>query len=120
MKYVVQFGIIAAVSFAGELLSLLVPLPVPGSVYGLVLMLLCLLTGVVKLHQVEKTADFLVQIMPVLFIGPCVSVMSVVDSIAGSLVGILAICLISTVVVMAVTGLTAQWILQKKERKSDE
>ena len=42
MKYVVQFGIIAAVSFAGELLSLLVPLPVPGSVYGLVLMLLSL------------------------------------------------------------------------------
>lgn len=120
MQYVFQFAIIAAVSFAGELLSILLPLPVPGSVYGLVLLLLLLLTGALKLHQVEKAGDFLVQIMPVLFMGPCVSILSVVGSIAGSLVGILVICLVSTVIVMAVTGVTAQVLLRRKEGETNE
>ena len=120
MEYVFQFCIIAAVSFAGELLSLLLPLPVPGSVYGLLLLLTGLSTGLIRLHQVEKAGDFLVRIMPVLFLGPCVSILAVAGSIAGSLVGILVLCTVSTVLVMAATGLTAQWILRRKEGKGDE
>ena len=42
MKYVKQFGIILLISFAGEALNYLLPLPVPASIYGLVLMFLCL------------------------------------------------------------------------------
>ena len=73
IKYLKQLMLIMSVSFVGELLNRLLPFPVPGSVYGLVLMLICLLTGLIRLEQVEETADFLVKIMPVLFIGPCVS-----------------------------------------------
>lgn len=120
MEYVVQFGIIAAVSFAGELLSLLVPLPVPASVYGLLLMLLCLLTGVIKLHQVEKVGDFLVKIMPLLFVGPCVSLMSAADLLSGNLAGLFIISLVSTVVVMAATGWVAQLILRRQESKESK
>jgi holin-like protein len=120
MEYVFQFCIIAAVSFAGELLSLLLPLPVPGSVYGLVLLLAGLCTGLIKLHQVEKAGDFLVRIMPVLFLGPCVSILAVAGSIASSLVGILVLCMVSTLLVMAVTGLTAQRILRRKEKEHHE
>ena len=42
MKYIHQFLIIMAISFIGELLSLL-PLPVPASVYGLFILLIYLL-----------------------------------------------------------------------------
>ncbi|MCI8524353.1 MAG: CidA/LrgA family protein [Oscillospiraceae bacterium] len=114
MEYVFQFLIIAAVSFAGELLSILVPLPAPGSVYGLVLMLLLLCCGAVKLRQVEKTADFLVRIMPVLFMGPNVSLLSVIHSVSGSLLGIFVICVATTVVVLGVTGRTAQAVLRRE------
>ena len=120
MEYVFQFLIIAAISFVGELLSLLLPLPIPGSVYGLLLLLLLLVTGLLKLRQVEKAGDFLVQIMPLLFVGPTVGILSVLDVVADSLVSILAICAITTIIVMAVTGLTAQAMLNRKGADKDE
>ena len=50
MKFMKQFGIILAITFLGELLRYLLPLPIPASIYGLVLMLLVLKLGVVKLE----------------------------------------------------------------------
>ena len=49
MKYVKEFGIILIVSLVGELLNYFLPLPVPASIYGLVLMFLCLMLGIIKL-----------------------------------------------------------------------
>ena len=46
MKYVQQFSIILLISVIGELLKTFLPLPVPASVYGLVIMLVALLTGI--------------------------------------------------------------------------
>ena len=120
MKYIFQFLIIAVISFVGELLSLLLPLPIPGSVYGLLLMLLLLSTGLLKLHQVEKAGDFLVQIMPMLFIGPTVGILSVLGVVADSLAAILVICAVTTIIVTAVTGLTAQAMLRGKEEEGHE
>ena len=68
MKYIKQFTIILVVSFIGELLNYLIPLPVPASIYGLVIMLICLLTGVIPLHAVRDTGRFLVEVMPLMFI----------------------------------------------------
>ena len=68
MKYVQQFSIILLISVIGEILKTFLPLPVPASVYGLVIMLLALLTGILKLDQVKGAADFLVEIMPVMFV----------------------------------------------------
>ena len=63
MKYLKQFTIILFVSFLGELLHLVIPLPIPASVYGLVLMLLALCFGILHLEQVKAAADFLIEIM---------------------------------------------------------
>jgi len=56
MKYVKEFGIILIVSLVGELLNYFLPLPVPASIYGLVLMFLCLMLGIIKLSDVHDTA----------------------------------------------------------------
>ena len=58
MKYLRQFAIILFISLLGELLRILIPLPIPASVYGLVLMLVALTTGMLKVHQVKAAADF--------------------------------------------------------------
>ena len=75
MKYFRQFFLILAISFAGEILHMVLPLPVPASIYGLVLMLLALVTGIVKIEQVKDTAIFLIEIMPVMFIPAGVGLM---------------------------------------------
>lgn len=71
-------------TLAGELLSALVPLPIPAGVYGLVLMLVLLLTGALKLEQVEQTALYLVEIMPVMFIPAAVGLVECWSSRAPS------------------------------------
>ena len=68
MKYVRQFWIILLISAIGEGLHVLIPLPVPASVYGLVIMLIALGTHILKLEQVKEAAEFLIEIMPVMFI----------------------------------------------------
>ena len=70
MKYAYQVMIIGGISLAGELLNYLLPLPVPASVYGMLLLLICLCTKVIKLDQIQETADFMLVAMPLVFVGP--------------------------------------------------
>ena len=55
MKYLKQFGIILVLSFIGELLNHVLPLPVPSSIYGIILMFICLKTGLIPLEEVDET-----------------------------------------------------------------
>ena len=50
------------------MLHAVLPLPVPASVYGLVLLLAALTAGVVKLEQVKETGTYLTGIFPLLFV----------------------------------------------------
>ena len=49
-----SMAILLGVSFAGELLSRALPLPVPGSIYGLVILLALLLSGALKVEKVAR------------------------------------------------------------------
>ena len=108
MKYIKQFILILAISFAGELLKYLLPLPVPASIYGLVLMFLLLSTGILKLHHVQETARFLLDIMPMMFIPAGVGLMTSWQVLQPILLPAAVITLVVTVVVMAVTGHVTQ------------
>ena len=79
MSLVFEFGIILAVCLAGELLHALLPLPVPASIYGLCLLLLLLLTGVVKEKHIARAAGFLLGIMSLLFVPAAAGILSVWD-----------------------------------------
>lgn len=118
MKYVVQLGIISGVSFAAEVLHGLLPLPVPASVYGLLLLLLFLLTGVIKEEQIKESADFLISIMPLFFVPASVALLNSVGLMRGSIGKLFLMCLVSTVVVMAVTGGVAQLFVRLGQRKN--
>lgn len=118
MKYLYQFMIILAFCLLGELLRAMLPFPIPASVYGMLALLLCLCLGIVKLHQVEDTGSFLIQIMPTLFITSNVGLMTVFSSVAGSLPAVLGISAISTVIVMVVTGRVSQAIIRGREKRN--
>ncbi len=113
MQYIFQLLVILGASFLGEICNLLLPLPIPASVYGLVLLFTALMTGVIKLENVEKAATFLIATMSIYFIAPSVSLMTVIADYVDSLVGIVVICCVSTVLVMVVTGKVSQLIMDK-------
>lgn len=120
MKYLKQLAIIMVVSFIGELLHGLISLPVPASIYGIVLMFILLECKLVKLHDVEDTAQFFMAIMPILFVDSNVKLMTVIPGIKGQLVGILVIAAFSTVIVTAVTGQMAQLMIRMNHKQSQK
>lgn len=113
MKFIRQVSIIIAVSFLAELMEVLIPLPIAASMYGLVLMLVGLITKIIPLEKVEGAADFLVEILPVLFVPPTVSIIANVEALRQILVPLVVICIVTTVLIMGVTGRVAQFLLHK-------
>lgn len=120
MKYVREVLIVIAFTFVGELLNALLPLPVPAGVYGLFLLLIALVSGVIKLEDVETTGNFLLDTMTMMFIPAAVAIMNSVDVLMPVLVPYILIIVISTILVLSVTGLTAQGILKHTESASSE
>ena len=114
MKFIKQFSIILLITFLGELLHILIPLPIPASVYGLVLMLIALRSGLVKVEHVKETAVFLIEIIP--------AGAGLLES-WGVLQPIwLPVCIITvatTVIVMAVTGRVTQAIIRAEKKKKE-
>lgn len=115
MKYVFQFARILGFCLAGEALNRLLPLPVPASIYGLVLLLLALKTGIVKLEQVKETGNFLTGIFSLLFIPAAAGVMELWDVILGNWLPILIALFPVTILVMAVSGRVTQAMANRKE-----
>ncbi len=117
MKYVKQLMIIFSISFIAEVLEYLIPLPIAASVYGLVLMLAALITKIIRLEQVERATDFLIEIMPIMFVPPTVSIMTNFAVLQEILIPLTLICVVTTVVVMAVTGHAAQFLMRISGRE---
>ena len=118
MKYLHQALIIAAVTFAAELIKFLIPLPIPASIYGLVLLFTLLKTGILKLHQVEDVGGLLLELMPLLLVPTSVSFINSLDAVKAMILPVLLIGLAGTSVVMLVTGRVTQWCINKREGKT--
>lgn len=117
MKYLRQFAIILFISLLGELFRVLIPLPIPASVYGLVLMLLALITGILKVHQVKEASAFLIEIMPVMFIPAGVGLLESWPALRPVWIPVVLITILTTVLVMVVTGRVAQRMIGKEDKE---
>lgn len=120
MKYIRQFCVILGFSFLGEALHRLIPFSIPASIYGLVLLFLALLTGVIRLEAVQETGTFLAGILSLLFVSPVVNLLDCWDRVASSLIPILVIILASTLLTFGVSGRVTQAFLNRqKEAEND-
>ena len=119
MALIFQFGRILFICFLAELLAALLPLPIPASVYGLLLMLAALGLKVLKVEQVKQASSFLVGILPILFLVPAVGIMSLWAELRAFLLPCLLAAVPVTVLVMAGSGLVTQWV-QKLRKKRGE
>ena len=117
MKYLKQFVIILLVSFLGEILHYLIPLPVPASIYGILLMLLCLHFRVFAAEEVRETGIFLIEIMPVMFIPAGVGLMESWGTLKPFVLPVSVITVITIVTVMVATGICSQWVIRKEKKQ---
>lgn len=119
MKYLRQFFIILAFSFTGEVLHALIPLQVPASIYGLVLLFIALMAGWIKLPQIRETANFLIAVMPLMFIPAGVGLLESWGVLQPILLPVSVIVVVSTILVMGVSGMVTQAIIRKSKRKEE-
>jgi len=120
MIYLFQFCVILIVCFIGEFFHAIIPLPIPASIYGLVIMFILLSFKIIKLEKIEKTADFLIQIMPVMFVPSAVGIITVWANLKNILIPFILIVIATTVIVMAVTGKTAELVIKHDRRSGSE
>ena len=120
MKYIKQFLIILLISFIGEGLNYLIPAPIPASIYGMVILFVCLCTKVIKLDDVKDTGLFLIEIMPLMFIPAGVGLMKSWGVLKPLLIPVLVITVVSLIAVMGISGRVSQSIIKGKKSKAKE
>lgn len=115
MKYLFQFCIILVFVALGEIMENLIPLPIAGSIYGLVLLFLSLVTGIVKLSWVADVADWFHSIMGLFFVAPAVAIINIWGDIRDTWPMLVALLVLTYLVSMITTGVTAQALIKDKK-----
>lgn len=116
MKFLIQFLIIIAFSFAGELLHFLLPLPIPASIYGIILLFAALELKLIKVKDIRETSGFLIAIMPVMFIPAAVGLVDSWHAIASAWLQYIVVTVVSTFVVMGVSGWITQAVIRRNKK----
>lgn len=116
MNYMKQFTIIFAISFIGELLNTLIDFPIPASVYGLIILLLLLITKIVKVEDVKETSTFLINNMSIMFVSPAISIIAVWPLFKENILAYSLVIMVSTTIVMIVSGKITQTLTKKRDQ----
>lgn len=116
MKYLIQFLIIIVFSFLGELLHFCLPLPIPASIYGIILLFVALELKWVKVKDIRETSGFLIAVMPVMFIPAAVGLIDSWQSIGDSWLQYIIVTVVSTFIVMGASGWMTQFVIRKGKK----
>lgn len=116
MKYLIQFLIIIAFSFLGELLHYCLPLPIPASIYGIVVLFLAMELKWIKVKDIRETSSFLIAIMPVMFVPAAVGLIDSWKAIGDSWFQYIVVTVLSTFIVMMVSGYATQMVIRKSKK----
>ncbi|WP_294386735.1 CidA/LrgA family protein [uncultured Clostridium sp.] len=120
MKFFRESILLLSIYFAGEIISNLLNLPVPGSIIGMILLFVLLTSHIVKVEKVENLANFFLDHLAFFFIPASVGLMTSFASLKGSIFKIILLCILTTIIVIAVTGITVQFICNRKSVKEDK
>lgn len=120
MTIIAQIFVLFGLCMVGNLLSGFSPIPIPGSVIAMVLLLVLLATGVLKQEKIAQLAEFLQKNMVFLFIPAGVGMIAQLDVLKANALGFLAVGVLAALITFAVTGLTVTLVaklMQKGGRK---
>ena len=118
MKIIKQIGIIFAVCWLSLVIEKILPFAFPASVIGMALLLVCLITGLLKIEHIQEKADFLLENMAFFFIPAGVGIMEHAQALLPFLLPLLLICLITTILTFAASGLTVRLVIYLQEKHS--
>ena len=116
----VQVALICALLWLSNLVVAYLGLPVPGSVLGLGILALLLMTGVIPEKIVAFGAAWLMADMLLFFIPPVVAVLKYRDLLASTGIGLFAILIFGTATVMVGTAWVVDRVFAFEHRRAQE
>ncbi|BAW89985.1 murein hydrolase regulator [Staphylococcus capitis] len=111
---------LAVILLISKIIESLIPIPMPASVIGLVLLFIALCTGIVKLGQVESVGTALTNNISFLFVPAGISVINSLPILSKSPVLIILLIIISTILLLISTGFASQLLVTKSLFPSKE
>ncbi|MGE6402731.1 antiholin-like murein hydrolase modulator LrgA [Bacillus cereus] len=115
-----QIFVFSAIMLVSNIISTHLPIPMPSSVIGLVVLFSLLCLKVIKLEQVESLGTALTGIIGFLFVPSGISVINSLGVMSQYFVQILTVIVVATIILLAVTGLFAQLILGKDDKETKD
>jgi len=103
----------------GELIVYLTGIHFPSSIIGMILLTLFLHLGWIKLHWVKAFSDMLISHLGLFFVPPSVAILAYFDLIAKNFWSISVAIVVSTIIVMVVTGHVYQFIRKRTKHHHD-
>lgn len=116
MKFIIQFLIIIAFAFVGEVLHTIIPMPVPASIYGIALLFIALTKGWIRVKDIREVSMFLISVMPVMFIPSAVGLIDAWHMISHSVFKYLALICVTTIVTLSSAGVVTQFVIRRGRR----
>lgn len=116
LRLILQSGVILLVWTAGEQIGRFIPLPVPGSILGMLILLILLQTGLLPENAIRDAGDLFLKYLPFFFVPAGVSILAYLDVLEGSFLLLFLTLPLSTFLVMAVTGRVVQHLILRENR----
>ena len=120
MKIIKQLCIIFALCMAGEIISYVLPFSFPGSIIGLLILLMLFVLKIMPKNAIDETGDFLLGNMAIFFIPASISLMTVMDMIAENILAIIIICCISTIATFLATAYTVKLVVHIQNKLKEK
>lgn len=117
MKIIKQFGIIFSICWISVILEKYIPFPIPATVIGLILLFICLITGILKIEHIKEKSDFLLGNMAFFFVPAAVGIINYFDLLKESLIPLLIITVVSTIITFAATAYSIKLTLKLMNRR---
>lgn len=119
MKLFREALIVLGIYLIGEILSSTLSLPIPGNILGMVILFVLLCTKTIKVDQISNVTNFLLDHLAFFFIPAGVGLMSSIGIIKATWLQLIIVCIITTAVIIAVTGITVQFVAERKKNNAD-
>lgn len=101
----------------GELVVYLTGIQFPSSIIGMFFLTLFLHLGWVKLHWVKAISDLLLANLGLFFVPPSIAILVYFDLIAANFWSISIAIVLSTIIVIVITGHTYQFLRKKTKQR---
>lgn len=111
MKLIREIVIVFGLYYIGEIISKSLSLPIPGNLIGMLLLFMLLCSKTVKLQQVERIGDFLLDHLAFFFIPAGVGLLTSFSLIADIWIQIVLVCAITTFFTMGIVGYLVQRVM---------